>query len=428
MKNVVLIMPPNIILADPLMQINLGVLYLASSLEKAGHNVKIADLRDKPCPTINDIPRAEYYGISATTAEVEDARKIAALIKKERPKTKTIIGGAHPTHFPEDCTADFDYIVKGDGEQAIVDIVRGEAKEGIVEYPEIEDIDSIPFPARHLLPPERVFTETLYVGERYGKGPRGTSIISSRNCPFSCAFCANPSRKVRFRSPENFLAEVKECIQRHNCTHFKIVDDNFTLKKDRTLKMCYYLKPLKIKFRCHTRSALFDDELAEAIQKAGCEEISFGAESADQRVLDLLKKKETVEDHRRAIRIAKEHGLRTKAYFMVATPGETDETIELNKQFMFDMAKWLDKWTISVFCPYPGSDIYKNPRKYGVIWMEKDWNRYWLYEDQSLIATNETSWVDFNRHIKEMREFFLSNKWKLDLPQKETYVTPLIVR
>jgi radical SAM superfamily enzyme YgiQ (UPF0313 family) len=409
---VTLIMTPNPVLGDPTMQINLGLLYVAASLEAAGHEVRVADLRDAEEADVARIPRAEFYGFSCTTAEIEDAKAMAAMLKKRDGKCRTMVGGAHATHLPEDCLDHFDYVVRGDGERAAVDIVEGRAGTGVVEGAEADDLDGIPFPARHLLPPERVFTETLFVGERYGRGPRSTAVISSRNCPFSCAFCANPSRRVRFRSPENFAAEVGELVGRYGCRHFKVVDDNFTLRKDRALEICEMLEPMDVAFRCHTRSALLDDELAGALARAGCEEIAFGVETADQRVLDLLNKKERVEDHERALRIAKEAGLRTKVYFMVALPGETRETIELNKEFMRRNGRYIDKWTISVFCPYPGCDIYKNPEKYGVTWMERDWRRYWLYADESLIETEAASRGELTEHIGEMRRYFISEEWK----------------
>ena len=409
MAKVTLIMPPNTILGTPTMQPNLGVLYLAASLEQAKHEVHIADLRDAEEVDLDKIPEAEFYGFSATTAEIEDCKALARALRDGDPKCKTIVGGCHATYLPEDCTPHFDYVVRGEGEWAIVDIVEGKAKGGVVNHSVVDNLDSIPFPAWHLMEPNRVFTDTLFMGERHGQGPKSTAVISTRGCPFNCAFCGNWDRRIRFRSPENFVAEIKELVEQ-NVSAYKFVDDNFVLNKKRALKICRLLEPLGIRFRAHSRSEMFDLELAEALKRAGCEEFSFGVECADQKVLDLLNKRETVGQHERAIRIAKYAGLRVKTYFMVATPGETMESIELNKRFMRETQP--DRWTISVFIPYPGSDCYANPQRYGIESMERDWKKYWLYQDESLISTDVASKEELTEHIREMRRYFLSEEWK----------------
>ncbi len=385
------------------MQVPLGPLYLGACLVNAGHEVIIVDMRDGQKP----VPKADFYGFSCTTADYPYALDIAKTI--EGP---TIVGGPHATHMPEECSEHFDYVVRGEGERAIVDIVEGIVDDNIISYPPIKDLDSIPFPAWDLMPYNRVFTKTLYVGERYGVGPISTAITSSRGCPFNCAFCANWDRSIRFRSPENFAEEVSILVRKYACSHYKVIDDNFTLNKKRLKKMADLLEPMKIRFRCHTRSHLFDEETAEALYRAGCREISFGVEVADDELLKFLNKRETVEEHERAIRIAKETGFTVKVYLMVCLPGETWETIEKQKEFMRRNAKYVDKWTLSTFVPYPGCDIWKNPEKYGIKWMERDYRKFWLYEDDPLIETEVASWEELREHRRHLYEYLLSEKWK----------------
>lgn len=408
---VLLVLAPNPVLAEPLMQAPLGILYVAASLEKAGHQVEILDLRDRKIAEDVYIPEADFYGFSATTPEYPFTLKMANYVKAIYPNAKTIIGGSHPTHLPQTCLDEFDYVVVGDGEYAVNAIVEGKIPKGIVQFPPIMDLDTVPFPARHLLPRERVFTEELYVGSRCGKGPPSTSIMSSRGCPYSCHFCANPPpRLARMRSPENFVKEVEQLINVYNCSHYKIVDDNFTLNKKRLLKICDLLKPLNIEFRAHGRSQLFNKEIAKALYQAGCREFSFGVEVADNYVLYKLHKQETVEQHKKAIKIAKEAGLQVKVYLMCCLPYETWETIEKNKQFMIETQP--DKWTLSTFVPYPGSYIYSHPEEFDITWMEKDWNKYWLYENQSMIATTVATKEELTEHRNHLYAWLLSEQWK----------------
>jgi len=411
MAKVVFVLPPNPGLANPVLQPPLGTLYVGASIERAGHEVEIADLRDRE-PNVDLIPEAEWYGFSATTAEIEDCKLLAGLLKERDPKCKTVVGGPHATYLPEDCLPYFDHVVRGEGERAVVDLVEGKVGERVVAYPVEPDLDRIPFPAWHLLPEDRAFSRTLFVGERYGVGPRSAPVMSSRGCPWNCGYCGNWDRAIRYRSPWNLVAEIRELADRYGVRHYRFVDDNFILNRKRLLKIAELLEPLDVRFRAHGRSELMSREVARALVRAGCEEFAFGVETADQRVLDLVNKRERVEDHRRAIKMVKEAGMRAKTYWMVALPGETWETVELNKRFMREMGGHIDKWTLSVFCPFPGCEIFRNPRKFGITWMERDWRRYWLYQDRSLIETVVATREELDSHIAEMRRFLESGEWR----------------
>jgi len=412
MAKVGLVLPPNPPLANPKMYAPLGVLYLGAVLEEAGHKVQILDWRTKDLSVkpLSSIPKVDYLGFSCTTGEIGYAKLIAKLVKLKCPNAVTIVGGAHPSLMSGDCVADFDYVVIGEGERAIMTIVETKPLPGIISGSAIYHLDTIPFPARHLLPESAVFTNTLFPGEKYGTGPKATSVISSRGCPYNCAFCANIPQPVRFREPEPFVSEIKYLQDRYDCHHFRFLDDTFTLNKSRVLKICELLEPLKVHYKCHTRSHLLDAEICYAFKKSGCEEMGLGVETADNEVLELINKRETVEDHKNAVRLIKEAGMRAKVYWMVSLPGETWETIKLNKQFMQETKP--DKFTVSVFMPYPGCDIAKHPSKYGITILSTDWSRYWNFPESSIIESDVASNEELNEHYRHFYKFCKSEAWK----------------
>lgn len=377
MVTMTLVQPPNTILSEPNMYFPLSLLFLGAVLEKAGHRVQIADLRTaKRINVKKQVPKAEYVGITATTGEINDAKEIARQVKRHYGKdVVTLVGGAHPSLMQEDCVSHFDCIVVGEGERAILEIV-GKGARRIVQCEPIKDLDTIPFPARHLVG-EKAFSRTLFPGSKYGIGERATTIISARGCPFNCAFCANIPQPVRFRSPQNIAEEVREIKEKYDCRYLRFEDDNFTLNKKRLLEVCEALKPLKIFYKCHTRSQLLDEEMCKALKESGCEEMGLGVEVADDEVLRLVNKNETVEDHERAIKLIKEAGIRAKAYFMIGLPGSGKNTIRKNMAFVAETQ--IDKWTVSIFCCYPGCEIWRNPEKFGVKIIEGDYGHYWNF-------------------------------------------------
>lgn len=421
-----LILPPNPILENPAMQPPLGPLYLAAALEAKGHRVKIIDLRTEKTILQEMIPRGrDFYGVSATTGEYNYAKQIAEILRSREPNATRIIGGCHATHLPVETLREMDYdlAVIGEGEETILELmewtppelVKGIAyREGddIVvneERPLIQDLDTIPFPARHLLPTS--FAPDLYYGARYGRGEIATSLITERGCPFNCAYCANWDRKLRFRSVENVVEEVKLCIEKFNCRRFKIIDDEFGMGRERAFDLMAALEPLGIHFRAATRSDVVNAELLIAMKRAGLDEISYGVETADDDVLRRINKRETVEDSMSAVGWAKALGIRVKTYLMVCLPYETWDTVQRVKDFM-RMTK-PDKWTLSTFIPYPGCDIYKQPEKYDVRIIERCYSKYWLYQDDPITENiGGANREELRQHRIELWNYLIGESWR----------------
>lgn len=401
MVEIALVQLPNRVLGSPTMFFPLGILYLGAVLEHSGYKVTIVDLSNNEAD-INLIPRASFIGFTATTGEIEDARMLSHKVKARDPKCLTLIGGAHASLMPENVKRDFDVVVIGEGEKAVVRICN-EQITGTLSELRIEDLDAIPFPAWHLVAPQRLFSELLWFGEKYGTGPRAASIITSRGCPMACHFCANILRSPAvYRSPENVAAEIKELRDHYGIYHFRDESDNLTLNKNWLFKVCDALRPLGCHFKGHTRSDLVDKEIVEALKSCGFEELGLGIETCDDTVLELANKRETSEDHYRAARIIKAVGLRLRCYFMVGLPGETNETIGLNKRFIREIRP---KWTLSRFTPYPGCAMWQDPKKFGLINTGHDFSNFWNFSEHPNHELVNASKEELDRRYKEFYQW-----------------------
>jgi len=403
--DVVLVQPPNPVLSDPTTRWPLGLAYLEAMLTEPGVKVAVADLRDKEID-LSLIPNAPIVGITAATGEIADAKQVARLVKQRNPKVLTVIGGAHATYLPEDCYGSFDLVVSGEAERFTMTSIGKKAGSWYLIGRPLPDLDALPFPTRHPFS----FSETLFEGAGYGKGPMATSIITSRGCPFTCAFCQSHPRRLRFRSAENVAEEIKQIRDEWNCHHFRFEDDSFTLKPERVFDICRHLNPLKVHWRCHTRSDLFGRDMARVMRLAGCDEVGFGVESADQRVLDKVNKKETVEEHIRAIRIAEGSGVKAKAFFMAGLPGETDEIVDITRDFLEKAQP--SKIILSRFTPYPGSSVWAQPDKYGVAWIDADLSHYWNFAHTTTIAYQDAPAEVLNKRYEEMHRLLWSGEWR----------------
>jgi len=375
-----LLIPPNPYLGDDKRNPPLGMLYLAAIAEKQGYEIRVTDLRGISLDCFDElIPRnSQAYGITASTPDYPLAKKIAEIVKLKNPSAWTILGGSHATTSLEEIDPIFDKIVVGEGEQSLLrilkDFEKGNSDQRIYKSKLITNLDSIPFPAFHLVPFDSAFSvNALYVGA----GPTGT-IMTSRGCPFSCSFCANTAvwnKHVRFRSPENVVEEIKSTMEKYGIKNFRFHDDTMMLRKKRLEELCRRIKPLGIKWRAATRVDTASESSLKQIKDAGCEEIAYGFESFSQEVLDKVNKGIQVKDFYTVLAATKKVGLKSRLYLIIGLPGEqpgfADRLINFSEQTKPDAID------LSTFVPFPGSDIQRNPKKYGFgLKNEEDFSHY----------------------------------------------------
>jgi anaerobic magnesium-protoporphyrin IX monomethyl ester cyclase len=418
---VVLINPPHPYLLDQKRNQPLGIMYLAAMLEKEIFDVNVVDLcYVEEGDWLKKIPEADVYGISATTLDYFCSVKIARKVKEAHGGI-LVLGGSHATAVPKAIDPVFDKVVIGEGELALLDLLndcRKNAGKRFYQRELVKDIDFFSFPARHLLPLDSIVSHDLVE-----RGKPATSLITSRGCCNACSFCASKTmwgQRVRFRSPGNVIAELEQIMEVYGVRHFRFHDDTMSLNKSRLLEMCKKMEPLNIRWRAHTRVDCSDMETLKAMKRAGCDEIGFGIESASQRVLDVNKKRIKVEQAKKAIRNAKDAGLKVRLFFIVGLPGETKDTWKLNIDFIEDVQP--DGVDVSTFIPFPGCDIYDNPKAYGIELLTNDYDRFIMtlglgkgeLETDFIYKHPDLSNEELKRHRKMMLDYVIKRKMDLN--------------
>lgn len=383
--------------------INLG--YIASALKTAGHTISMIDLNVQHC-RLEDIlaqTSAQVVGVTAMTSAIENAGKIISEVKRLAPKVVTMLGGIHASALPEQTLRempDLDYVVFGEGELTMVELLQvleqggdpaglaGVAARGadgaIVLGPKralIEDLDSVAFPLRTLIPFESYNKRHSSRGVSR-KDNKVLEIITTRGCPNDCIFCAghvNYGRSTRFRSPENVIAEITEAIQLLGINHISIVDDTFTLKRKSVAQLCEFFAAHKLTWDCNARVNTVDYEMLKMMADSGCFKISFGVESGSPEMLKKIKKKITVEQVKTAVKAAKKARIRfVECTFMIgAHVDETLADVAASKKLLFEIMP--DFMAFSIMCPLPGTEIRSIMQERGLLSLQPNWSDYVLF-------------------------------------------------
>jgi radical SAM superfamily enzyme YgiQ (UPF0313 family) len=365
----------------------MGLGYIGAVLEKQGHFVRIIDIeadKIKISSFVNHLYNYDIIGLTATTPTFKSAEFICKLAK-ENSKAVTVLGGIHATIVPEECAKSkfIDYVVRGEGEETIVELVNGLDKNKdikkingisfkingrIISTPHrdlIKDLDSIPFPARHL------FNHQKYNYPDSLLNP-AMPIITSRGCPHGCTYCCTKlifSRRVRFRSAKNVVDEIEFLIKNYNVKEIHFWDDNFTLNKQRVFEIRDELKRRNIKlafaFPNGLRVDQVDEEILKCLKEMGVYSMAFGVESGNQLILNNVKKGTTISQIELAYALAKKIGFETWGFFMLGLPGETEETInetiKFAKKINPDIAKF------HILKPFPGTEVFEQLKEKGLI-------------------------------------------------------------
>jgi len=399
---VALIIPPSPFLLEPLTFPPLGPLYLSAFLKKHGHTVVVHDYSDSAVrrgETWDKVENSQIIGITGTTPQFSEMVRILNWIKKHDYGAGKlfIAGGPHASCDSQSCLqAGFNIVAVGDGELIFDRLLRYKAWGGSAAfsmsetfYEPVKDLDNLPFPDRDAINIRHY---------RYKiDGLDATSLITTRGCPFQCAFCCHwlGYRQVRFRSSKNVIAEIKLLQEKYGYNAFMVWDDEFNLNRARTLSLCEELKPLNIKFRCFVRADLFDMNLAKAMKESGCVEVGCGVESGSQRILNKIGKKTTVEQNTEARNICRRLGIRFKAFTIIGLPGEDEISV-------YETREWLrknepDDFDVTINTPYPGSLQWDHPKNYDIVF-DKEAIRKSLYDGsyykgppRSLVATSNLS-------------------------------------
>jgi len=386
-----IILPPAPGLYDQRTNVPLGPLYIAAVLEQAGHEVEVISLLAHPIPA--SWPRADLYAMGFTTPQVGAVKGLLQLIRAQYHSAHVLAAGPHPTARPwQTLQMGFDSALLGEGELTILDVVQDLPDlRPVYQGRMVEDLDSVPLPARHLIPREDLFNDATAVFRGGHQDGHVTSIMGSRGCPNKCAFCSNPlyACKTRFRSAANIVVELQE-MAAQGVTCFKFQDDTFTIRPEPVIALgqaCVEaFGPGAIATRMNTRVNTFPERIIPALKQLNLEVAAFGIESGSQSVLNAVRKGITIAQAERSLRLAHDAGFLTLGLFVFGMPGENAETVDETIEFWRRNRPYMDTANLAVFVPYPGCDIAERPHHYRMHILDHDWNRYWIVQKETILA------------------------------------------
>lgn len=390
MTEILLIIPPfyygDLDEAGPVYP-SMGITYVAAMLEQAKYKVAIIDMFAEGYDKANlkkvlQDKELKIVGISSVSATFKISLEILKLAKELRPDIKTIIGGPHVTILTEETMQHkfIDFGVLGEGDLTSVELVdylikaknklekikgicfRKSGKLVITEKrPFIQNLDSLPFPAYHLLPIEKYRSYGVY-----DSGRRTSSMITSRGCPFKCIYCCSSKLfggKWRSMSSKKAIENIRRLHDEFGVQHIYFQDDEFTVNHQRVIEICDWLikKRLNLTWECLTRVSHVDDELLSKMSKAGCKSILYGIETGYEEGLKKIKKGITLDQARKAVKLTKKYGMLAKASFILGFPWESK--IEMNQTIDFAIDLNADYAFFTILCPFPTTEVYEEIKK-----------------------------------------------------------------
>ncbi len=384
----------------------LGLLSIGAVLEREGIPIEIvpADVlglswRDVARKIRSERP--DIVGVSITTENRFQAFRLVRLAKKAHPGCLTVLGGPHASMAAEDCLEhipELDVVVRGEGEMTMLDLCRAwdagrdiRALDGVPGLvlrrdgvpacnpprPPIEDLDSLPFPAFHLVP----FEKYRFTFDVPGRGLLpAVNIMTSRGCPFACSFCATPinwGRHVRMRSPENVVREIELLKARYGARVVFFFDDTFNANPRRADALADLMieRRLDVFFKCDVRMDIMSRPLLEKMKAAGLFHLSFGLEAGSDRVRnDIVGKKIDMADFRNLVQWSNELNVIPNVFYIFSHPTETWEEA---RETMRTIEAYADRveGSVAILHIYPGTPLEEHARETGFLPKDFTWTR-----------------------------------------------------
>lgn len=363
----------------------LNLALLGAIAEQHGHTVTILD-GEAERMSLEDMVKAavahkpDVIGFTATSPFFHLSKAVAEGIKQVAPHIPIAVGGPHITIMKEKALLPaFDYAFIGEAEESwsqflnacqqgrpvsdVAGLIYRRDGQAVSTGPaaDINDLNPLPIPARHLL------KMSLYkLGTLRGRLPF-TSIQTMRGCPWKCIFCASEALKttsMRVRSPRRVVDEMKAVVSTFGTRHFYIVDDVMTLWKEHILEICDLIdeEKLNITFEGSTRANLVEEEVIARLARSGLIRLSFGLETVDPEMRKTMKKQVPLDHYTRANRICNEQGVEAMNSVMIGLPGETRDTVRATLTFLGN-AREVKQANFAIAVPYPGTEFHEMATK-----------------------------------------------------------------
>jgi magnesium-protoporphyrin IX monomethyl ester (oxidative) cyclase len=403
--------------------IPIGLEYIAASIQDVVEDVQIIDmeLEEHPFKYSFDLFHPDLVGITMSATDHDEGLSLAR-IAKENGAT-TVLGGYHPTAIPDELLShpQVDIVVRGEGELTMKELVQRRSPKDVLgisykkdgkiihnpDRPLMENIDSLPFPARHLRRHKH--------RSQMGNNGREIDVITmSRGCWGRCSFCCEPmmsKSQQRFRSPKNIIKELLEIVSFHDGKPLQILatDPNFMGSPGIIDSLCDLLQEhkLDVTFSVMARvdSIVKHPELVKKMCDAGILSYELGFESPNQKDLNKVKKGITLEMQEKAVKILRDNGANASGTFVIGLPGQSEEDI---KQFpVYAKEIGLVNCAFGIATPFPGTEFYDSLEKDGLI-IERDWTKY--DEMHSVFKLNPLN----GKKLEELESYCMTRFWTLN--------------
>ena len=370
----------------------LGVTYVAAAFEQAGAEVRIFDYivsryTPEKLKSQLDAFRPDVLGATSVTLNFPDAAHIVSTAKAHRPSLVTLMGGPHVSFAAEETLTEYpgiDLVVRGEGERTIAELMAArmdpdswEEIKGVTfrrdgriisnePQPFVDDLDSLPLPARHLLPLSR------YQALGYP-----ISIITSRGCPHACIFCLGRKMvgsRVRQRTASLVVDEIEQILA-FGIDRINVAEDLFVSHRGKVREVCQEIlkRGLRFTWSAFARVNTVDRETLTLMRKAGCDSVSFGVETGNVEMLKRIKKGITREQVQEAVALCRETGILAHTSFIVGLPGETPDTLRETGQFAASLGSL---YGYHYLTPFPGTTVREEVEHYDLAILSDDWTRY----------------------------------------------------
>lgn len=401
----------------------LGLALLSSIWDHQGHTSQIIDAAVLGLDTRDILsrihPATDFVGITATTPEITSAVAIARAVRERFPGISIVMGGAHPTVFHREMVSDniCDMVVRNEGEIPVMELARG------TPYPLIPnltwrnsgnetvinsglstptDLDALPFPAYQKLP-MHLYHSALGAAR---KSP-SIGMVTSRGCPGKCTFCFSDmfGSRIQFMSPARIIEHIEHLQKNYGIKEISFYDDTFTTRTNNVIELCSIMmeREIKISWSCFARVDTVTPDLLLFMKKAGCHQIMYGFESADENILNAINKQINLQQIRKAIDWTRASGMNIRGAFMLGNPGETPESMQ--KTIAFAVSAGIQFAIFNITTPYPGTAMYKEYCSKNAL-LHQNWDLYNLA--QPVIKLDTISDKDvMQSYYRSYRDFYL---------------------
>jgi radical SAM superfamily enzyme YgiQ (UPF0313 family) len=401
----------------------LGLALLSAIWDEQGHSSQVIDAAVLKL-TVPEIiarinPATDFVGITATTPEISRALIIARKVRETFPNIKIIMGGVHPTVFHKELVRDklCDLVVRNEGEIPIIELAKGtpyhlipnltwrNSQNEIIINPDCKtyvDLNNLPFPAYDKLPMHLYHSALGAARQKPSIG-----MITSRGCPGKCTFCFSGmfGSQIRFMSPVRIIQQVQHLQQNYGIREISFYDDTFTANQKNVAQLCQLIiaEKIKLSWSCFARVDTVTPELLLLMKRAGCHQIMYGFETADENILKNINKRINLEQFQKAVAWTKAAKINIRGAFMLGNPGETSAS--MGKTIDYAKAIGIQFAIFNITTPYPGTAMYQDFLQRNSL-LHQNWELYNLAQPVLKLDTVSAQSVQ-QYYSKAYRSFYL---------------------